>query len=72
MDEHFAVMATGLVYTSVCTTLSDEKATNRLNLEIPTGVGRWAISDDPTFADGTPNPSPCATVEGARHILFNC
>jgi hypothetical protein len=71
-EGHFAIIATGLVCTSVCTDLSDEAATNRLNMEIPTGINRWAISTDPAFAGGEPNPSPCPLFEGARHILFDC
>lgn len=69
----FISYAHGLVYASVCTSLTDDEATTRLNFERPTGVDSpWRISDDPTFADGTPHPAPCPSSPEHRHVLFTC
>ncbi len=69
----FDAYAAGICYASVCTSLSDEEATRRLNRQFPTGVSPWAVSENPTFNDGfRPNPSPCPDAETHRHILFSC
>ena len=68
----FVVIGVGLCYASVCTKLTDEETTSRLNMEHPTGVGPWSISEDKTFATGQPNPCPCVEIPGNRHILFSC
>src|SRR5690348_2284709 len=69
----FTVYSNGLWHCSVCTTLSPEEATNRVNLVNPTGTsGKWAITE-PAFNDGTPNPCPCNDwPETHIHILFTC
>jgi hypothetical protein len=68
------VYATGLLCTSVCTSLEDddevERRVNRLN---PTGIpSPWRIDSSPTFSDGTPNPCPCPDTAGHRHVLLSC
>ena len=68
------VYSSGLCYCSVCTDLIDPAEvaaeTNRQN---PTGLDRgWSISDDPTFANGQPNPCPCNHHEGRQHFLLSC
>lgn len=68
----FTAYAVGFVSASVCTSLPDEDATRRLNIEHMTGVHPWVISDDETFADGTPHPCPCPDSEEHRHVLFHC
>ncbi|HEX6970501.1 MAG TPA: hypothetical protein VF174_17040 [Micromonosporaceae bacterium] len=70
----FRAYAVGLCSASVCTSLSDEEATERLNSEHPTGISsRWEVADDPTFSDGRPNPLPCDDYPDThRHILFHC
>lgn len=69
----FTPYAVGLCYASVCTTLTTEEATGRLNIERPTGVSPWAPSSDPTFRQGGPNPGPCDRwPDTHRHILFEC
>jgi hypothetical protein len=70
----FTAYAVGICYASVCTSLeSINEVARRLNAEHPTGVGRWHPSEDPTFADGQPNPRPCDDHPAThRHILFNC
>jgi hypothetical protein len=61
-----------MCYASVCTSLSDDDATDELNLAWPTGIeSRWTIADE-AFADGTPNPAPCADAPTHRHLLFSC
>jgi hypothetical protein len=73
VTDHFDIYTWGLLEASVCTDLSDEKATQRLNLELPTGISsQWRISPE-DFLDGTPNGSPCNQQwEGRRHVLFHC
>lgn len=70
----FWVYAMGVVCTSICTSLTPEEATERLNREHPTGVSsRWEVSEDKTFADGRPNPSPCPDhPDTHKHYLFSC
>ena len=67
----FMAYSVGLCYASVCTRLSDDEATARLNALRPTGVGPWRIADE-AFADGSPNPSPCHDTPDHRHVLFTC
>jgi hypothetical protein len=70
----FRAYAVGLCSASVCTSLSNEDATARLNGQEPTGIdSQWQISSDPTFASGQTNPRPCDDwPDTHRHILFNC
>lgn len=71
MDD-FTAYSVGLCYASVCTSLSDDETTARLNAERPTGIGPWRIADE-AFANGDPNPRPCDQNPGThRHVLFNC
>lgn len=68
----FTPYKVGLCYASVCTRLSDQEATDRLNATCPTGLDHgWKIADEP-FASGDPNPSPCCDGGPNRHILFVC
>jgi hypothetical protein len=66
--------AAGLVHASVCTSRSDAETLAYVDDIHPTGLERgWAISDDPAFADGKPNPSPCEHYpETHRHVLLVC
>lgn len=70
----FRAYAVGIANASVCTSLTDEQATARLNTEHPTGIDSpWSISPDDTFASGQPNPRPCDDLPAThRHILFSC
>ena len=70
----FEVYSIGIVHASVCTSLSDEEATKRINAEHPTGTSSmWAVSKSATFRDGNPNPCPCErNPKTHRHILFEC
>lgn len=70
----FEAYSIGLICASVCTSLSNEEATARLNAEHPTGVqSPWRISEDKAFRNGEPNPCPCEHhPKTHRHILFNC
>lgn len=69
----FAAYSVGLVYASICTSLTDEQATARLNEQHPTGItSRWTVADEP-FANGDPNPRPCNShPDTHRHLLFTC
>ena len=70
----FDIYSLGMVHASLCTTLSNEEATERMNGEFPTGIGSdWQISDDETFADGKEHPCKCEdSPETHRQILFVC
>jgi hypothetical protein len=73
VEDYFFMYRYGLSHCSVCTTLSDEDATDRLNTDNSTGISSpWAISEDKTFSGGEPHPCPCPDVKGARHVLFVC
>lgn len=68
----FTPYAVGLCYASVCTDLTDDEATAKLNLTRPTGIEfGWKIADEP-FSGGEPNPTPCPDDPSCRHILFVC
>lgn len=69
----FTVYARGILYMSVCTDLSIDEATVRLNAEEPAGTTLgWSIADE-SFASGEANGSPCNEGRGdARHYLFSC
>lgn len=69
----FTAYAVGLCYASACTSLTDTKATVRMNTEHPTGISTtWQIADEP-FQNGDPNGRPCDQQPGThRHILFTC
>lgn len=69
----FTAYAVGFVFASVCTSLTDQEATERLNAEHPTGIGsRWFIAPE-AFLSGDPNGCPCDQWPAThRHILFAC
>ena len=71
--KEFDVYCVGVVYTSVCTSLSVEAATARLNADHPTGIeSAWKLADEP-FNDGTANPHVCEDApETHKHMLFVC
>lgn len=74
-DAPVLVLAVGLCYASICTTIEDDDTavTSANGIIGPAGTRMgWHVSDDATFADGTPNPSPCPHVEGRRHVLLEC
>ena len=70
----FMAYAVGLCSASVCSNLTDEETTARLNADHPTGIdSRWSRSTDTTFVNGEPNPRPCDDMPDThRHILFEC
>lgn len=72
--EDFAIYSYGIVYCSVCSSLSIEETTKRVNKENPTGSElRWQLSKNPTFASGTPHPCPCHDAPDThKHYLFVC
>lgn len=72
MNELFEVYALGFVCTSVCSNLSIEETTIRLNRQEPTGISsNWKLSKD-NFKDGSLNPHPCERNPKCKHYLFNC
>jgi hypothetical protein len=64
----FFRLAENLVSVQVCTSLSDEDATARMNLT-PSGTkGGWQLTDDPNNG-----PVPCADEPAThRHLIFVC
>lgn len=73
MNDEFTVYAEGLCYASVCTSLADEAATQRMNTLHHSGTSRgWQIADEP-FRNGDPNGRPCEQrPDTHRHLLFDC
>ena len=70
----FEAYLVGIVYASVCSALSLEETTARLNAEHPTGIrSQWELSPDKKFASGGDNPCPCDRAPTThKHYLFNC
>ena len=68
----FNAYAMGVCCASVCTNCDIEAATERLNLDHPTGVGPWKLSGDKTFSGGEPMPCECPGGDNRKHYLFEC
>lgn len=64
----------GLLYASVCSSLSLEETTEQINRELPTGIkSPWRLSSDKTFHTGETNPCACQQhPDTHKHYLFNC
>ena len=71
-DDHFEAYSVGIICASVCTNMSVEMATARLNLEEPTGGHPWFLSEDKKFLQGGPMPGVCERNPAHKHYLFNC
>ena len=65
--------AIGLVSASACVSLAASRAEVErvVNVQHPTGVGPWAIADEP-FSTGEPNPCPCSDHTDRQHWLLHC
>ena len=73
--QRITVYTVGLVYCSVCceADATDAEIVAHANLMHPTGLSHgWGIAEAPTFATGEPNPSPCNTADGRKHVLLSC
>lgn len=70
-DEYFEPYAVGICFASVCSNLEPNKILERMNLEHPTGVSPWAISEE-NFASGESNPCQCAGRADCKHHLLVC
>lgn len=73
--DNLTIYSMGLCCASICASkeLTREEIEDGLNLAAPTGItSQWAISDDPTFADGQPNPCQCEADPDRQHWLANC
>lgn len=70
-EGEFTAYSVGVVYASVCTSLDDEAATARMNVEAPTSTDTpWQIADE-AFRTGEPNRVACHDhPETHRHLLF--
>lgn len=70
----FTIYALGPVCASVCTDLTIQEATEKLNEQAPTGItSSWSLSEDKAFLDGTPNGGACdQESDKYKHYLFNC
>jgi hypothetical protein len=69
----FTVLKWGLLYAAVCSSLTPEETTRRLNREMPSGTRNgWTLSEQ-SFADGLPNPCPCPECKKThKHYLYEC
>lgn len=57
-----------LLYARCCTSLSDEDAEQRMNLENPTGISsRWSLCTEEPKA-----PVQCCDDANRRHLMFSC
>lgn len=69
----FVAYSVGIVSASVCTRLSIEEATERLNQEHPTGIkSQWGLSESKSFSGGEPVGCQCPDHPDNKHYLFNC
>jgi hypothetical protein len=69
------VYAQGLCLCSVCVPANwgTEKIESQVNMASPTGISsRWAVSADPVFKDGRPNPCQCNDDASRKHYLLEC
>ncbi len=73
-NKEFEAYSVGICCMSVCSSLQPGEIVRRANQEYPTGISsRWEISENKTFADGTPMPCPCENnPETHKHYLLNC
>lgn len=71
--QEFVVYSHGLIYASVCTSLSAEEATTRINELYTAGTTNgWKLADE-SFRTGEANPHPCHDhPDTHKHYLFNC
>lgn len=69
----FTVYVLGLCTASACTSLTDEEASARINLEHPTGIdSSWEVSKE-AFSTGEANGMTCRDNPAThRHLLFEC
>ncbi len=69
----FSVYVLGLCTASACTSLTDEEASARINLEHPTGIdSSWEVSKE-AFKTGEQNGTTCLDRPMThRHLLFEC
>jgi len=69
-SDEFAILRWSLLYAQVCTSLSDDEATARLNTELPTGLDScpWSLIVDLDVA-----PVQCGdNLRTHRHLFFGC
>jgi len=72
-DREFYIYSIGMFSISVCSSLSIEEITERLNKEVPTGIeSRWKLAEEKVFKDGTPMPHQCHMRAENKHYLFHC
>ena len=73
MLKDFDIYSLGIISCSVCSNLSLEETTQRLNKENPSGINsKWSLSSE-KFRSGEDNPCACnLSPETHKHYLFNC
>lgn len=71
--EDFVIYSGGICFCSVCSRLSLEETTKRVNNENPTGISsNWQLSER-NFDSGETNPCACNDYpETHKHYLFEC
>jgi hypothetical protein len=70
-----SVYTFGLCYASACAEkdVPRDEVEAAVNGQCPTGISsRWAISSEPTFKDGQPNPCQCEQDHNRQHWLLSC
>ncbi len=69
----FQVYSVGACFSSVCSALSIEETTKRVNEMLsPNNEIEWKLNDDKKFANGTPMPHQCPDHAANKHYLFSC
>lgn len=69
----FEIYSNGIVFCSVCSSLTPEDTIKRVNIENPTGLNAdWKLSAR-NFDSGESNPCPCnISPDTHKHYLFEC
>ena len=71
-NEAFVIYSTGLVHSSVCSSLTQEEVERRMSREFTGITSHWRLSPD-NFSTGESNPCPCnENPKTHNHYLFSC
>ena len=69
----FEIYSNGLVFCSVCSSLTQEETIRRVNVENTTGINSNCKILEEKFNSGEPNPCACNLYPKTHnHYLFSC
>lgn len=74
MSNKVHIYSNGICYCSVCAPkkMKIEEVERQVNLNNPSGVGPWKLSEDKKFSSGEPMPRQCEDNRDRLHYLFVC